>query len=106
MDSTPVPAVRHANRRIVEPDPLSWLQPVPEERRQVHPRLTYNWPAILLIIGGTMVGFVIGCAITFGIMAPALTVPGLPPCVTEDSTGCYWDAETQGNGTGHDVVTP
>jgi hypothetical protein len=30
----------------------------------------------------------------------------LPPCPTEDSTGCYWDAETQGNGEGEDVVTP
>jgi hypothetical protein len=29
----------------------------------------------------------------------------LPPCPTEDSTGCYWDADTMGNGRGHDVVT-
>ena len=28
----------------------------------------------------------------------------LPPCVTEDSDGCYWDASEQGNGVGHDVV--
>lgn len=36
------------------------------------------------------------------------TGPGgtLPPCPTEDSTGCYWDADTMGNGLGHDVVTP
>lgn len=30
----------------------------------------------------------------------------LPPCATEDADGCYWDAETMGNGLGHDVVTP
>ena len=29
----------------------------------------------------------------------------LPPCATEDETGCYWDAQTMGNGRGHDVVT-
>jgi hypothetical protein len=30
----------------------------------------------------------------------------LPPCPTEDSTGCYWDAQTMGNGRGRDEVTP
>lgn len=29
----------------------------------------------------------------------------LPPCPTEDSDGCHWDASEQGNGQGHDVVT-
>jgi hypothetical protein len=24
----------------------------------------------------------------------------LPPCVTEDSVSCYWDADTMGNGRG------
>lgn len=28
----------------------------------------------------------------------------LPPCATEDSTNCYWDASAQGNGQGHDFV--
>lgn len=28
----------------------------------------------------------------------------LPPCATEDSTNCYWDAQTQGNGQGTDLV--
>jgi hypothetical protein len=27
------------------------------------------------------------------------------PCETEDSTGCRWDAETQGNGYGTSFVT-
>lgn len=29
----------------------------------------------------------------------------LPPCPTEDSEGCYWDADTMGNGEGDDIVT-
>lgn len=28
----------------------------------------------------------------------------LPPCATEDSTGCYWDADTRGNRHGDDVI--
>lgn len=28
----------------------------------------------------------------------------LGPCPTEDSTNCYWDAQTMGNGEGHDFV--
>ena len=27
------------------------------------------------------------------------------PCATEDSTGCYWDAHTRGNGIGRDVLS-
>jgi len=29
----------------------------------------------------------------------------LPPCPTEDSDGCYWDADTMGNHKGTDSVT-
>ena len=28
----------------------------------------------------------------------------LPPCQTEDSDNCYWDADTMGNGQGHDSI--
>ena len=28
----------------------------------------------------------------------------LPACATEDSTDCYWDATTQGNGTGTSFI--
>lgn len=31
--------------------------------------------------------------------------PPLEPCPTEDSTQCYWDADTMGNGRGNDLVT-
>lgn len=39
-------------------------------------------------------------------LAHDLLTPDLPPCATEDSTGCYWDADTMGNGLGEDVVSP
>jgi len=29
----------------------------------------------------------------------------LPPCPTEDSNFCYWDAATRGNGQGHSFIT-
>lgn len=43
----------------------------------------------------------IGAALLAGSLAPT---PALPPCPTEDSTGCYWDAATQGNGVGTSFV--
>jgi hypothetical protein len=56
-------------------------------------------------------------ALIFGAMlALGLTINGLngdleggkreelPACKYEDDHECYWDAETQGNGVGHDVV--
>lgn len=30
--------------------------------------------------------------------------PILPPCATEDSTQCYWDAQTMGNGRGRSFI--
>lgn len=30
----------------------------------------------------------------------------LPPCPTEDSDHCYWDARTMGNGLGESFVNP
>lgn len=35
-----------------------------------------------------------------------MTYGTLPPCPTEDSVHCYWDATTQGNGHGTSVVNP
>lgn len=29
---------------------------------------------------------------------------GMPPCITEDSENCYWDATTMGNGVGTSFV--
>lgn len=33
-----------------------------------------------------------------------MQLPMLPPCETEDSNNCYWDADTMGNGEGHDSI--
>lgn len=43
-------------------------------------------------------------ALGFGIGLLAAQEPQLPPCPTEDSVHCIWDASEQGNGTGTDVV--
>ena len=34
----------------------------------------------------------------------ALAAFFIPPCATEDSTNCYWDASTSGNGTGSSFI--
>jgi len=54
------------------------------------------------ILGGTM----------FGMSVPNDPIPTepatfsleIPPCPTEDSDGCYWDASTRGNGLGKSFV--
>jgi len=42
------------------------------------------------------------CAlIGFGAISLAYAAPRIfPPCVTEDSSNCFWDASTRGNGRG------
>lgn len=36
--------------------------------------------------------------------APELPTYTLPPCATEDSDNCYWNAATMGNGTGTSFI--
>lgn len=43
-------------------------------------------------------------ALFAGHLAGAQHASGLPPCVTEDSTDCYWDADVMGNGYGRSFV--
>lgn len=41
-----------------------------------------------------------------GVLALTMpSVPALPPCPTEDSTACYWDAQQHGNGDGRSFTT-
>lgn len=47
-------------------------------------------------------GLVVGSVVS-GLVHDATA---LPPCPTEDSVHCYWDASTMGNGSGVDVVAP
>lgn len=44
-------------------------------------------------------------ALALGVILYSQPVGMLPPCQSEDSTGCYWDGDTMGNGIGHDYVT-
>jgi len=54
--------------------------------------------------------FVAICCLAIGFGVGGLIFMGpegtLPPCQTEDSTHCYWDASVQGNGLGHDFINP
>lgn len=60
----------------------------------------------MLIIAGVI--FVAMLALGIGINASHGDWTGqqkpLPACASEDSEHCYWDADTMGNGRGHDVV--
>lgn len=51
-----------------------------------------------------LVGAILSAALLVG--AGSGPSSKLGPCKSEDSTHCYWDAQTMGNGRGHDVVTP
>jgi hypothetical protein len=46
---------------------------------------------------------VVALAVAF---APSTPRDALPRCKSETDTHCYWDASTQGNGHGHDFVSP
>lgn len=43
-------------------------------------------------------------ALGLAALALGLALGNLPPCETEDSTWCAWDAQTQGNGAGQSFV--
>ena len=46
-------------------------------------------------------------ALIMALTSTTVSVPvdlTIPPCPTEDSNGCYWDASTRGNGLGHSFI--
>jgi hypothetical protein len=47
----------------------------------------------------TLSTFLIGQLVMLGLIF-ATALSSLPPCAAEDSTNCYWDARTMGNGQG------
>lgn len=91
-------------------------QPVPAPRREVSITVRLN----RTLMAGILLGMLIMGVLAWGFIlvtdAPATGAPRctdaiadaggtcygepLPPCPTEDSVGCYWDAATMGNGTG------
>lgn len=48
----------------------------------------------------------VGFSVTAGALYGTGAVRDLPPCATEDSTACYWDADAQGNGEGVSLWNP
>ena len=80
-------------------------------RSDVHPRLRVNWRATGTAVAAFIAGLSVGCIVAASLVVMAvqdhslkMEPYSLPPCATEDSVGCYWDAETMGNGSGVDVV--
>lgn len=82
----------------------------PPSRRDVHRRFIVNWAAVATVLGAAFLALCIGAMLGAGIVMNAVADRSLNmgdtllPCPTEDSVGCYWDAETMGNGQGHDIV--
>lgn len=46
----------------------------------------------------------VGAALFAVAMILAANTLELPPCETEDSSWCYWDAATRGNGEGRSFI--
>lgn len=44
-------------------------------------------------------------ALLAGLTGFGISEPTLPPCATEDSVSCHWDATVQGNGIGRSFTT-
>ena len=64
-------------------------------------RRTPNWLKVTYAFLLAVVA-IVGLSLIFGPKGDAL-----PACKFEDGSGqsvCYWDADTQGNGKGHDVI--
>ena len=47
---------------------------------------------------------VYGLALIAALGLAACLMAGLPPCATEDSANCYWNARTMGNGQGRSFI--
>lgn len=68
-------------------------------------------PTGLAVALAAGVGLIVGVgAATAVYMAPGVAIspapePRTPSCATEDSTACFWDAATQGNGQGESFYT-
>lgn len=66
-------------------------------------RFVIYWSRIIgmILLGVLLFAFVYGMLMFY---VPSDTIV-LTPCVTEDqSTDCYWDASTRGNGDGVDFI--
>lgn len=63
-------------------------------------------PTALAVALAASLGLITGTvAATAVYAAQPAPEPRTPACATEDSTGCYWDATTRGNGQGESFYT-
>ena len=63
-------------------------------------------PTGLAVALAAGIGLIVGTsAATAVYMAQPVPEPRTPSCPTEDSTGCFWDASTRGNGQGESFYT-
>jgi hypothetical protein len=62
---------------------------------------------IATLLGVSMVAFGFGMLAGQSVAQPAQVLPTytLPPCPTEDSDNCYWDAARMGNKQGTSFIT-
>ena len=71
-------------------------------------RRTRIRPTALAVAFAASLGLITGVTLSTAITSTAAShapVPTIPACATEDSTSCYWDATTQGNGQGESFYT-
>lgn len=47
----------------------------------------------------------VGMGVSPATVSPEPAYAALPPCATEDSASCYWDASARGNGEGRSFYT-
>lgn len=61
---------------------------------------------MIRIIAATVFVATLGVILTLGYAATRNGEPAsyLPPCLSEDSTNCIWDATTSGNGQGTSFI--
>jgi hypothetical protein len=52
----------------------------------------------------TLSTYLIGQLVMLGLIV-TIALSSLPPCTAEDSTNCYWNARTMGNGQGDSYLT-
>ena len=71
-------------------------------------RKLFTLPVLILVLGFTIVWLWPTAPVGTPITLPTATPSSLPLCGMEDGSGqalCMWDADTQGNGMGNDVVS-
>lgn len=57
--------------------------------------------AVRLVVVATLLGGGYAYALSPSPVQGGLDIPA---CITEDSTNCFWDAHTTGNGTGNSFI--